>query len=62
MTFIRCLRILLTLLNFKFRHDSDTMLDKQDSPQWYDIVHFEHNLWLCFGIPQNLSYLSSVFL
>ena len=22
-------------------HNSDTMLDEHDSPQWYDIVHFE---------------------
>ena len=28
-----------------------------DSPQWYDIVHFEHKLsWLCFGLPQKASY------
>ena len=25
----------------------------QNSPQWYDIVHFEHKLsWLCFGLPK----------
>ena len=29
------------------------MLDKYDTPQWYDIVHFEHKLsWHCFGLPQ----------
>ena len=28
-----------------------------DSPQWYDIVHFEHNLsWFCFGLPQKASF------
>ena len=33
------------------------VLDKHDSPQWYDIVHFEHKLsWLCFGLPQKASY------
>ena len=33
------------------------MLDEHDSPQWYDIVHFEHKLsWLCFGLPKNASY------
>ena len=27
------------------------------SPQWYDIVHFEHKLsWLCFRLPQKVSY------
>ena len=29
------------------------VLDEHDSPQWYDIVHFEHKLsWVCFGLPQ----------
>ena len=33
------------------------LLDEHDSPQWYDIVHFEHKLsWLCFGFPQKASY------
>ena len=32
------------------------VLDEHDSPQWYDIVHFEHKLsWLCFGLPQKAS-------
>ena len=32
-------------------HDSNTTLDEHDSPQWYDIVHFEHKLsWLCIGL------------
>ena len=30
-------------------HDSNTMLDEHNSPQWYDIVHFEYKLsWLSF--------------
>ena len=54
-TFVRHLRILLTWLSLE--HDSDTMLIEHDSPQWYDIVHFEHKLsWLCFGLPQKPSY------
>ena len=33
------------------------LLDEHDSPQWYDIVHFECKLlWLCFGLPQKASY------
>ena len=33
------------------------LLDEHDSPQWYDIVHFEHKLsWLCFGLSQKASY------
>ena len=28
----------------KLEHDSDTMLDEHDSPQWYNIVQFEHKL------------------
>ena len=33
------------------------VLDEHDSPQWYDIVHFEHKLlWLCFGFPQKASH------
>ena len=32
------------------------MLDEHDSPQWYDIVHFENKLsWLCLGLPKNVS-------
>ena len=38
------------LARLSLGHRSDTMLDEHDSPQWYDIVHFEHKLsWLCFG-------------
>ena len=25
-------------------HEFETMLIEHDSPQWYDIVHFEHKL------------------
>ena len=40
----------------KLGHGSNTILDEHDSPQWYDIIHFENMLsWLCFGIPQKAS-------
>ena len=33
------------------------MLDEHNSPQWYDIIHFEHKLsWLYFWLPQKASY------
>ena len=33
------------------------LLDEQDSPQWYDIVHLEHKLsCLCFEITQKALY------
>ena len=33
------------------------ILDQHDSPQWYDIVHFEHKLsWLCSGLPKKALY------
>ena len=41
-SFVRHLRILLAWLSL--RHGSDTTLNEHDSPQWYDIVHFEHKL------------------
>ena len=41
-TFVRHLRILLTLLSLG--HGFDTMLVEHDSPSWYDTVHFEHKL------------------
>ena len=38
-------------------HSAYILLDEHDPSQWYDIIHFEHNLlWLYFGIPQNVSY------
>ena len=44
------------LTQLSLGHDSDTMLDEHDSPQWYDIVHFELKLsWLCFGFSQKAS-------
>ena len=54
-TSVRHLRILLTWLSLG--HDYDVMLVEHESPQWYDIVHFEHKLsWLCFGLSQKASY------
>ena len=36
------------MARLSLEHDSDTMLDEHDSPQWYNIVDFEHKLsWLC---------------
>ena len=53
-SFVRHLKIYHLLARLSLGHDSDTMLDEHDSPQWYDIVHFEHKLsWLCFGLPQS---------
>ena len=56
--FVRHLRIYQSIGTTKFRawlwyHIRWTRL----SPQWYDIVYFEHKLLcLCFGLPQNVSY------
>ena len=34
-----------------------TVKNHESPPQWYHIVHFEHNLsWLCFELPQKASY------
>ena len=34
-------------------HDSDIMLNEYDSPQLYDIIHFEHKLsYFCFELSQ----------
>ena len=36
-----------------FVHTNLFLLDEHDSPQLYDIVHFEHKLsWFCFGHPE----------
>ena len=39
------------------------LLDEHDSPQWYDIVHFEHKLsWLCFVLSKRPHPIELVFL
>ena len=55
--FVRHLMIYQFIGMAKFRAWLWYMLDEDDSPQWYDIVHFEHKLsWLCFGLPWHASF------
>ena len=41
----------MIMAKFKLGHDSDTMLDKHDSTQWYDFVRHLRILlaWLSLG-------------
>ena len=53
---------LAALVSFYFRLNFyKSFVRNHDSPQWYDIVYFEHKLsWLCFELPQKASFHLSI--